>query len=185
MSLIHQHKEGINQLGFKVYHCCLRYAGHVLEADMKPAPTLLKQVARYSKLCYDSGKTWQHALQHVRNICLSYTSTLTFTSSLSTTTNLSYLDPCTIFTQMQEEGFPLNLVFFYMRGCLKFAYAVLNQTTLCIQCRCFIFGGSSLIWINTFSLGRCVLFGGRFRLEASCIRTNTVTELAIQIDKPW
>ena len=49
----------------------------------------------------------------------------------------------------------------------------------------FYFWGSYLILINTFALDRCVLFGGRIRLEASCIRVNTVIELAIQTDKPW
>jgi len=62
-------------------------------------------------------------------------------------------------------------------------YEINNKT--CIPRRYFVFGGSSLIWINTLSLDRCVLFGGRLRLEASCIRVSTVTELAIQTGKPW
>ena len=41
--------------------------------------------------------------------------------------------------------------------------------------RCIIFGKSSEICINTFSLGRHFLRGDHLGLESSCIRVNMVT----------
>ena len=52
---------------------------------------------------------------------------------------------------------------------------------LCTNCKifflskCFIFWWWSQIWIKTFSVGKCALFGGCLRLESSCIWVSMVT----------
>ena len=57
IALINQHRGEANRLGFAIQLCYLRYPGSVLEEGAKPAPLLLKRVAKILKISEDK---WMH-----------------------------------------------------------------------------------------------------------------------------
>ena len=57
MTLINQHRGEANRLGFAIQPCYLRYPGSVLEEGAKPAPSMIKRVAKILKI---SEVQWLH-----------------------------------------------------------------------------------------------------------------------------